>query len=680
VKKFYGFYTLLIMMMVLIMTPSAGASFIDDRKGVYEGGMQHGIKANDPSFVKASTTLRDREEVPEGLPKTGWGKISASIERNRYRLHKNGRTGAYQAPNYAHGLHATFTREGFEVSPRKEQREWNWGLMLSKYGYGSDLHAVTVAEKMIAKDNRIEYHRGNLVEWYINDHRGLEQGFTLKTRLSGRTGSGLLQLQMRVTGNLIPVVEKGGKGIVFWKGQGQEVLRYSGLYAYDAAGKELNSRMNADREGIRLIVDDHEAIYPITIDPFIESKKLLSSDGAAYDIFGYNVSISGDTAIVGAYSDADDGAGSGSAYIFSRDQGGADNWGQVKKLTASDGAGLDLFGWGVSINGDTAIVGASRNDDNGVDSGSAYIFSRDQGGADNWGQVKKLTAGDGAADDRFGLNVSISGDTAIVSAIRDDDNGSDSGSAYIFSRDQGGVDNWGQIKKLTAGDGAEDDQFGTGVSISGDTAIVGAYWDNDKGDFSGSAYIFSRDQGGADNWGQVKKLTASDGAEKDNFGYRVSISGDVAIVGAFYDDDKGNNSGSAYIFSRDQGGADNWGEAKKLTASDGAADDRFGNSVSISGNTAIVGAPQNDDNGNDSGSAYIFSRDQGGADNWGEVKKLTSSDGAAGDDFGISVSISGSTAIVGAWEDDDNGRNSGSAYIYRQGTAMPLIPLLLLDD
>ncbi len=132
----------------------------------------------------------------------------------------------------------------------------------------------------------------------------------------------------------------------------------------------------------------------------------------------------------------------------------------------------------------------------------------------------------------------------------------------------------------------------------------------------------------------------------------MSISGDTAIVGAFYDDDKGNNSGSAYIFSRDQGGADNWGEAKKLTASDGAADDRFGNSVSISGNTAIVGAPQNDDNGNDSGSAYIFSRDQGGADNWGEVKKLTSSDGAAGDDFGISVSISGSTAIVGAWEDD----------------------------
>ena len=136
------------------------------------------------------------------------------------------------------------------------------------------------------------------------------------------------------------MVEKEGKGIIFRDAQGKEVLRYSGLYAYDAAGKELGARMAADQEGIRLIVEDHEAVYPITIDPFIERKKLLAGDGAADDYFGYSVSISGDTAIVGAYWDDDNGDSSGSAYIFSRDQGGADNWGQVKKLTASDGAEL----------------------------------------------------------------------------------------------------------------------------------------------------------------------------------------------------------------------------------------------------------------------------------------------------------------------------------------------------
>jgi hypothetical protein len=355
-KKFYGYYTLLFTMMILIITGSAGAFFTGDGKGV------------------ASTTLSDREAVPEGLTKTEWGKIRASIERDRYRLHKDERTGAYQAPNHAHDLHATFTREGFEVSPRKGEKGWNWGLSLSRYGYGSDLHAVTGAEKMITKDNRIEYHRGDMVEWYINDHRGLEQGFTLKARPCGRTGSGLLQLQMRTTGNLIPVVEKEGKGIVFRDAHGKEVLRYSGLYAYDAAGKELCARMEADQEGVRLIVADHEALYPITIDPFIERKKLIASDGAAYDNFGRSVSINGDTAIVGAHGNDDNGDDSGSAYIFSRDQGGADNWGEVKKLIASDGAAGDEFGYSVSISGDTAIVGALYNNNNGSSSGSAYVY------------------------------------------------------------------------------------------------------------------------------------------------------------------------------------------------------------------------------------------------------------------------------------------------------------------
>ena len=662
-KKFYGFCTILFTMMILLITGSAGAFFNEDGKGV------------------ASTTLNNLEAVPEGLTKTEWGKIRASIERDRYRVHKDDRTGEYHAPNYAHSLHATFTLEGFQVSQRKEEKGWNWGLSLSRYGYGSDLHAVPVAEKIITRDNRIEYHRGDMVEWYINDHRGLEQGFTLKSRPSGRMGSGPLQLQMRTTGNLTPGVEKEGKGIVFLDAQGNEVLRYSGLYAYDANGKDLVARMSADQEGIRLIVADHEAVYPIIIDPFIERKKLIAGDAAAGDLFGYSVSISGETAIVGAYGDDDNGDNSGSAYIFSRNQGGTDNWGEVKKLLAGDGATGDYFGHSVSISSDTAIVGACWDDDHGDNSGSAYIFSRDHGGPNNWGQVKKLLAGDGATGDYFGNSVSISGETAIVGAYGDDDTANDSGSAYIFSRDHGGPDNWGQVQKLTANDAAVYDYFGNSVSISGETAIVGAYKDDDNGKDSGSAYIFSRNQGGADNWGQVQKLLAGDGWYYDYFGYSVSISGDTAIVGAYQDDDHGDTSGSAYIFSRDQGGTNNWGEVKKLIAGDAAVYDKFGISVSISSDTAIVGAWLDDDNGDNSGSAYIFSRNHGGTDNWGEVKKLIASDGAAEDFFGWSVSINGDTAIVGARLDDDNGSASGSAYVYQQVTkAMPYVPLLLLDN
>ena len=148
--------------------------------------------------------------------------------------------------------------------------------------------------------------------------------------------------------------------------------------------------MAADRKVIRLIVADQGAVYPITIDPFIQSKKLTAIDGLANDYFGYRVSISGDTAIVGAYGDDDRVADIGSAYIFSRDHGGADNWGQAKKLTASDGLASDYFGHSVSISGDTAIIGAYGDDDAGSSSGSAYIFSRDHGGAGNWGEVEKI--------------------------------------------------------------------------------------------------------------------------------------------------------------------------------------------------------------------------------------------------------------------------------------------------
>ena len=338
--------------------------------------------------------------------------------------------------------------------------------------------------------------------------------------------------------------------------------------------------------------------------------KLAASDGAAYDYFGYSVSISGDYAIVGAYRDCDDGSNSGSAYIFYRS---GTTWSQQAKLTASDGAAYDYFGYSVSISGDYAIVGAYADSNS---SGSVYIFYRS---GTTWTQQDKLTASDGASYDCFGRSVSISGDYAIVGAHRDDDNGSDSGSAYIFYRSG---TTWIQQDKLAASDGAESDYFGISVSISGDYAIVGAHRDDDNGSDSGSAYIFYRS---GTTWIQQDKLTASDGAESDYFGIPVSISGDYAIVGAYKDDDNGSDSGSAYTFYRS---GTTWTQQAKLTASDGAASDYFGQSVSISGDYAIVGANRDDDNGSNSGSAYIFYRS---GTTWIQQDKLTASDGAESD-------------------------------------------------
>ena len=242
--------------------------------------------------------------------------------------------------------------------------------------------------------------------------------------------------------------------------------------------------------------------------------------------------------------------------MFTRDTAGdlASGWTQVAKLTADDGAASDGFGISVSIDGDTVVVGAHADDDKGSQSGSAYVFTRDAASdlASGWTHVAKLTADDGAAYDEFGYSVSIDGDTVVIGANKDRDKGINSGSAYVFTRATASdlASGWTQVAKLTADDGAADDYFGSSVSIDGDTVVIGAKCDDDKGDKSGSAYVFTRATASdlASGWTQVAKLTDVDGAASDIFGYSVSIGGGTVVIGAYEDDDKGSNSGSAHVF------------------------------------------------------------------------------------------------------------------------------------
>jgi hypothetical protein len=429
----------------------------------------------------------------------------------------------------------------------------------------------------------------------------------------------------------------------YWCGTYEEILTiFGGLKMFN---------VNKNKKWVMMIV---AIVVPFVVAGtaqagwgWLEKQKLLASDADDNDQFGISVSISGDYAIVGAPNDNDKGTDSGSAYIFWWD---GTSWVQQAKLLASDGDAIDFFGYSVSISGDYSIVGAGGDDDKGNWSGSAYIFKR-EGAA--WVQQAKLLASDGAAGDEFGISVSISGDHAIVGAYEDDDKGTDSGSAYIFKRDG---ETWSQQQKLLASDGAVEDYFGVAVSICDDLAIIGAIGDDDKGNYSGSAYIFKWT---GTSWSQQAKLLASDGAADDLFGISVSISGDYAIVGAdqYYNS---SGTGKAYIFERS--GA-NWVQKPKLTASDGTEQDKFGICVSISGDYAIVGAYLDDAKGSNSGSAYIFKR-KGTA--WVQEKKLLASDGAQGDQFGWSVSISGDYAIVGARGDDDRGNASGSAYLFQR--------------
>ena len=281
-------------------------------------------------------------------------------------------------------------------------------------------------------------------------------------------------------------------------------------------------------------------------------------------------------------------------------------------------------------------------------------MKNDDGAWSEWGDTwsftvidaNKITAFDGAEGDSFGSSVAISGDKAIIGADHDDDTGSDSGSAYSYYWNGS---NWVEQQKLTASDGAAYDMFGCTVAIDGDRAIVGAWGDADSGIYTGSAYIFHWN---GSSWVEQQKLIASDGASGDEFGESVAINGDRAIVGASGDDSKGVNSGSAYIYHWN---SSSWSEKKKLTANDGTAGDGFGMSVAISGDRTILGAWQDDD----CGSAYIY---HWNGSSWVEQQKLTAVDATVSDIFGESVTISGEKAIVGAYHDDDNGNASGSAY------------------
>lgn len=331
------------------------------------------------------------------------------------------------------------------------------------------------------------------------------------------------------------------------------------------------------------------------------------------------------------------------------------------KVIASDGAAGDQFGTSVAISGSAAIAGAPADGDAGLDSGSAYMFER-VGGV--WMEVAKLTASDAAAGDRFGTGVAISGNTAIVGAP-----GKDSRVAYVFKR-VGGT--WTEVAKLAPAVSGAQDQFGHSVAISGGVAIVGGYGHFGVGTSSGAAWVF---EGNAGEWTEVAMLTASDETAAELFGFSVSISGNTAIVGAPHDDDAGDRSGSAYAFER-VGGV--WMETAKLTASDAGPIAFFGWSVAISGDAAIFGAFGVDDPVNDAGTAYVFERAAGV---WMEVVRLTPPDTAELDQFGTRVAISGEVAVIASPSRFGPGFDAGSAYVLKRiGVSWVVVAKLTAAD
>ncbi|MEE8156231.1 MAG: FG-GAP repeat protein [Phycisphaerales bacterium] len=387
--------------------------------------------------------------------------------------------------------------------------------------------------------------------------------------------------------------------------------------------------------------------------------RVTASDAGVFQKFGYAVAISGETALIGAQWDNDLGTESGSVYVFRREGG---TWVETQKLLASDGSGGEHFGRAVAIDGDTAMISATSHLHNGATgNGSVYVFRYD---GSTWIEDQEFFASDGEIGDVFGRSVSISSDSsdvAVIGAHLDDDNGGNSGSAYVFRFDRE-TQRWVEEQKLLASDGAGGDFFGRSVAVQGDMAIINANGQDGAcgGNCNvGAAYVFRFDPK-TSTWVESQKLLASDAASQDFFGESVAVSDDILVIGAPFTGDNGSASGSAYVFRFDPK-TSAWIEEQKLLASDGAASDHLGRSVAVDGHRIVVGAPDYDDVNSNQGAAYVFRYDPK-ASAWIEQAQLLPHPIAwPGGFFGWSVALDGATAVIGAQGED---QQRGAAYMF----------------
>lgn len=604
-----------------------------------------------------------------------------------------------------------FDGRGCTTSP--QEGTWAGGLELLAWGREGQACVADDHPSVATDGARVSYlWSDELREWWINDGRGLEHGFTVLAR---PMGEGDLAIGLGVRGDLCADVRADRLGADFVDDRGEPALTYDGLVAFDADGRTLPARIESSGDALTIRVDDRLARYPLTIDPIAQQAYVKASNTGVGDGFGGSLAISGDTMVVGAPGEdgaatgvngsqsGDDAPGAGAAYVFVRNGSG---WTQQAYLKASNTEANDQFGKAVAIAGDTLVVGAPGEDGaaGGVDgdqssngasgAGAAYVFVRN---GETWTQQAYLKASNPGQGDGFGISVGVSidvwGDAIVVGAGGEDGaatgvNGdqssnaaTDAGAAYVFGR-VGDV--WAQEAYLKASNTDAADAFGQSVAISGGTVVVGAVGEDSSAvgvnggptgnvvESAGAAYVFVRG-GGA--WTQQAYLKASNTGTGDYFGVSVALDGDTMVVGAFFEDgaatgvdgDQSSNgasaAGAAYIFLRNGG---TWSQQAYLKASNTDPTDFFGTSVAVEGDTVVVGAAgessaatgvdgdQASDAATLAGAAYVFHR-QGAA--WTQQAYLKASNTDAYDDFGHDVAVDGDTMAVAA--DAEDGGSTG---------------------
>jgi len=378
----------------------------------------------------------------------------------------------------------------------------------------------------------------------------------------------------------------------------------------------------------------------------LEKAKFFPPDGNANDSFGISVAIDGNTAVVGAYQNDSNGSDCGAAYVY---EFTGSQWIEKQKLVSSDGSANDQFGRSVAIEGNSIVVGSYYGDSNEPNTGSAYVFSR-LGSV--WTQQQKLIAPDAATNDRFGCSVAIDNNTIVIGAYR---RNIYTGCAYVFTRTSS---NWSFQQKLTASDAETGDYFGYSVAIDNNTIIIGVPYDDYSGlDYTGSAYLYKKQD---TTWLEQDILRASDSSQMAHFGNSVAIDGNWAVIGAYECNiENTNTAGAAYVFANTDAG---WVEQQKLfDANSPAYGEDFGWAVAIKNDTILAGCVNDSVNGKQAGAVFEFVRT---GSTWVQSDRLTAGDANTDDKFGSSLALSGRHIIIGAPYNSNNGKSTGSAYIF----------------
>jgi len=702
----------------------------------------------------------------DALGDAEWQSIRSQIaEADRAFVSTPTTPGIYKAFNRSRNLAFTVSAEAVEVRPRtggSANSDWFIRLALPQ----SDGVAIPASPEA----NRIEIGRNGMTEWYVHHEDGLEQGFTLETPSAGQPLDEIA-INLAVETSLVP--QLADSAVRFVNSSGQSVLSYEKLQAYDADGLELPTTMQLVSAGgttpqdtIRLVVDTSAATYPVVIDPLITAlpltlpedvvfcpdiggeiaidgntlavgevwyttsttvdddegavsifyrqadgnwqfqKRIQSDHVAPYDYFGTSVDLDGDILIVANKAAPGTNIGDG-AFIFSRNQGGADNWGQVVELEASDPNDPLGFGNAVGIHGDWAFVGCQEQS---TTQGRVFIYQKNEGGANKWGLVQEISAVVSNAPNFFGhsLAVSPSGEFLLVGAILVGEQGSTNpqlGAAHLYAAEAG---LFVHIAELPSPSPTLED-FGASVTISDTALAVRASGDNNDSNFVGAvyAYDYSRtyDSGLGRyiyNVSQAQEIRPPEEAAFDTFGYSLGLNSGLLCIGQAHAKIGGAYQPEPFFFYQRDPGTQQWvlsrimynpqstpaglfGSSFDLTEShlavavpsdsevqiyalDGHAGDQLGSSVCVEGDTIVVGANQADGLAVNSGAAYVFGRQTGTLDRWSLKHKIMANDGASDDQFGVSASLNGDIVVIGAFGDDDHGSSSGAAYAFSRNS------------